>query len=279
MALVLPTLTSVLALLFSIALFDQWRERRRGYQLIWAAGMLFYGVAAGCEAIAAALGWNEALYRTWYLTGAVWTAGWLGLGTAFLLGRTRFGYAFALCLFLAGLFTFLVRNRPEYAGSGTVPLLYFLVAGVLALAVAIETYFGNERWPLLAAGAVLGATVLSAAAHGVDGPAGSRLRGRPADGHPGRIVVPRRPAPAHAVPEHHRGIRAGAGRRLLDLCLHAQAPRPAVLARCRPARRPVPVQPVHRAGRDPGEPRRLTCPAPSRPSPRGASTPVSRQRS
>ena len=162
MALVLPTLTSVLALLFSVALFDQWRERRRGYQLIWAAGMLFYGVAAGCEAIAAALGWNEALYRTWYLTGAVWTAGWLGLGTAFLLGRTRFGYAFALCLFLAGLFTFLIRNRPEYAGSGTVPLLYFLVAGVLALAVAIETYFGNERWPLLAAGAVLGATVLSA---------------------------------------------------------------------------------------------------------------------
>jgi hypothetical protein len=161
-ALVLPTLTSVLALLFSIALFDQWRERRRGYQLIWAAGMLFYGVAAGTEAIAAALGWNEALYRTWYLTGAVWTAGWLGLGTAFLLGRTRFGYAFALCLFLAGLFTFLVRNRPEYAGAGTVPLLYFLVAGVLALAVAIETYFGNERWPLLAAGAVLGATVLSA---------------------------------------------------------------------------------------------------------------------
>jgi hypothetical protein len=161
-ALALPTLTSVLALLFSIALLDQWRERRRGYQLIWAAGMLFYGVAAGCEAIAAAAGWNEALYRTWYLTGAVWTAGWLGLGTAFLLGRTRFGYAFALCLFLAGLFTFLVRNRPEYAGAGTVPLLYFLAAGILALAVAVETYFGNERWPLLAAGAVLGATVLSA---------------------------------------------------------------------------------------------------------------------
>lgn len=163
MALALPTLTSILALLFSVALLDQWRERRRGYQLIWAAGMLFYGIAAGCEAIAAATGWNEALYRSWYLTGAVWTAGWLGLGTAFLLGRTRFGYAFAVCLFLAGLFTFLVRNRPEYAGAGTVPLLYLLAAGVLALAVAIETYFGNERWPLLAAGAVVGATALSAA--------------------------------------------------------------------------------------------------------------------
>jgi len=132
MTVLLPALTSILALVFSVALFDQWRERRGGFQLIWALGMLFYGVAAGCEAIAGANGWNELLYRTWYLTGAVWTAGWLGLGTTFLLGRTRFGYSFALCLFLAGLFTFLVRNRPEYQGAGALPLLYFIVAGLLA---------------------------------------------------------------------------------------------------------------------------------------------------
>ncbi len=158
---VLPALTSILALVFAVALFDQWRERRGGFQLIWAIGMVFYGVGAGCEAIAAAGGWNETLYRTWYLTGAVWTAGWLGLGTAWLLGRTRFGYAFAACLFLAGLFTFLLRNKPEYANAGALPLFYFIVAGILALAIAIETYFANNRWPVLAAGAVVGATALS----------------------------------------------------------------------------------------------------------------------
>jgi hypothetical protein len=103
----LPAATSIMALVFSLALLDQWRERRHPFQLIWAAGMLFYGVAAGCEALGAANGWDETLYRTWYLTGAVWTAGWLGLGTAFLLGRTRFGYSFAFALLLAGLFTFL----------------------------------------------------------------------------------------------------------------------------------------------------------------------------
>ncbi len=157
----LPGLTSILALLFAVLLFDQWRVRRGGFQLIWAFGMLFYGIAAGAESLAAVGGWNEALYRTWYLTGAVWTAGWLGLGTAFLLGRTRFGYSFALCLFLAGLFTFLIRNKPEYQGAGTLPLVYFLVAGLLALAVAVETYFSNDRWPLLAATAVVGATLLS----------------------------------------------------------------------------------------------------------------------
>lgn len=157
----LPALTSLLALAFAIALFDQWRERRGGFQLIWAIGMSFFGIASGTEALSAIAGWNEALYRTWYLTGAVWTAGWLGLGTAYLLARTRFGYAFALCLFLAGLFTFLIRNRPEYADAGAVPLLYFIAAGLLALAVAVETYFQNDRWPALAAAAVVGATILS----------------------------------------------------------------------------------------------------------------------
>ena len=157
----LPGATSVLALVFAVALFDQWRERRQGFQLIWAIGMAFFGIASGCEAIAAASGWSETLYRTWYLTGAVWTAGWLGLGTAFLLGRTRFGYTFAVCLLLAGVFTLLTQRKFNYAGSGSAPVLYLIGALVLAVAVAVETYFQNERWPVLAAGAVIGATALS----------------------------------------------------------------------------------------------------------------------
>jgi hypothetical protein len=156
-----PAATSILALVFALALLDQWRARRRSFQLTWAIGMTFFGIASGCEAIAAAIGWSEPLYRTWYLAGAVWTAGWLGLGTAFLLGRTRFGYAFALSLALAGLFTFLTQRRFQYEGAGSTPVLYFIAAAILALAVAVETYFANERWPRIAALAVVGATALS----------------------------------------------------------------------------------------------------------------------
>jgi hypothetical protein len=158
---VLPAATSLIALFMALALADQWRERRRPFQLVWAIGMLFFGIASGCEAIAALAGWNELLYRTWYLTGAVWTAGWLGLGTAFLLGRTRFGYAFALGLVLAGIFTLLAQRRYQYEGAGSAPVLYLIAALILALAVGVETYFQNERWPRIAALAVGGATVLS----------------------------------------------------------------------------------------------------------------------
>lgn len=158
---ILPTLTSILALVMAIALFDQWRERRQAFQLVWAIGMAFYGVAAGCEAIAAMAGWNEPLYRTWYLTGAVLTAGWLGLGTALLLSKTRFGYAVAISIFLAGLFTLLTYAKYHYEGSGSAPIVYFIGAGLLALAIGVETYFQNERWPLFMAVGVVAATVLA----------------------------------------------------------------------------------------------------------------------
>lgn len=161
MTTLLPWLTAALALAMAAGLLDQWRRRRQPFQLIWAIGMACFGVAAGCEAVAASAGWNEALYRTWYLTGAVWTAGWLGLGTAVLLGRTRFGYAFAVSIFLAGLFTLLTQARYQYPGAGAAPVIYFIVAIALAVAIAAATYLQEARWPAIAAAGVVGASLLA----------------------------------------------------------------------------------------------------------------------
>jgi hypothetical protein len=161
MSAILPALTAILALVMAVALIDQWRERRQAFQLVWAIGMAFYGVAAGCEALAAAAGWSELLYRTWYLTGAVLTAGWLGLGTAVLLAKTRFGYAVAISIFLAGLFTVLTQAKYHYEGAGNTPILYFIGAGLLALAIGVETYFQNERWPAFMALGVIAASLLA----------------------------------------------------------------------------------------------------------------------
>jgi hypothetical protein len=161
MTALLPALTALLALVFCVMLLDQWRERRHGFQLVWALGMLWYGIGAGAEALAAANGWNEALYRTWYLTGAVWTAAWLGLGTAFLLGRTRFGYTYAALLLFSGLIALMIRTSPNYAGAGPLPVVYLIGAVILALAIGVETYFANDAWPRFAAGAIVAVTVLS----------------------------------------------------------------------------------------------------------------------
>jgi hypothetical protein len=161
MSAALPALTALLAFVMAIALLDQWRDRRQPFQLVWAIGMTFFGVASGCEALAAASGWNEALYRNWYLSGAVLTAGWLGHGTVLLLAKRRFGYALALSIFLAGIFPILTQRRFNYEGAGSTPILYFIGAGLLALAVAVETYFQNERWPAFVAVGIAGASGLA----------------------------------------------------------------------------------------------------------------------
>ena len=158
----LPFMSSTLSLIFFVFLVDQWWERRRPYQAVWAIGMLWYAVSAGTEWVGGAFGWSEPLYRTWYLVGAVWVAGWLGLGTAYLLGRTRFGYGFAGSLFLAGLFTALTEQRYNYPDSGVAPVAYFLVAAVLAVLIVVDTYRGTGRWPSMAALAIGGGTLLSA---------------------------------------------------------------------------------------------------------------------
>ena len=159
---VLPLCSSVLSLVFCGLLVDQWRARRRSYQAVWAIGMLWYGLSAGTEFLGGAFGWSEPLYRAWYLIGAIWVAGWLGLGTVLLLGKTRFGYAFAGSLFLAGLFTALTQARYNYAGSGAAPAVYFAIAAVLAAAIVVDTFRRGSVWPRLAAAAMVAGTVASA---------------------------------------------------------------------------------------------------------------------
>ena len=160
LASILSAAAAVLAVVMAIALLDQWRERRGPYQLAWAIGSLLFGVAAGAEAIGAASGWSPELFKVWYLAGAVLNAAWLGLGTAFLLGKTRFGYAYAFLAALGGVFTMLSNAKNHYPDVGTLPILYLIFALVLGLAIGVETYFQNTRWPRIAAIGVVAITIL-----------------------------------------------------------------------------------------------------------------------
>lgn len=159
MSVAIPALAAALAAVFTILLLDQWRDRRHGFQLAWAAGMLCYMVGSGAEALAAASGWSEPLYRAWYLAGGVLTAAWLGLGTGFLLGRTRFGYTYGALFLLAGLIALMGAMSPRNAGAWPLPFLYAAGALVTAVGVLGLSYFASDRWPVPVAAAVV---VLSA---------------------------------------------------------------------------------------------------------------------
>jgi hypothetical protein len=157
----LPFLSSLLSFVFALFLLDQWLERRRSYQLIWTIGMVWYGISAGTEFLGGAYGWSEPLYRVWYLIGAVYVAAWLGLGTMYLLGKTRFGYGAAFSVLLAGLFTVLAQAKAQYTDTGLLPYVAFAIATVGAILITIETYRGTGRWSLIAGALIIGGSVVA----------------------------------------------------------------------------------------------------------------------
>ncbi|MBM4416802.1 MAG: hypothetical protein FJ033_00585 [Chloroflexi bacterium] len=133
LALVLPGAAAFVCLLFAALVFEQFRLRRRAFQVLWALGLLWYGIGAGTEFVGAAFGWSEPIYRLWYLFGAILTAAYLGAGTVTLLARTGFGYIAALGLIVGGLFALLSQQRLVREGT---PADSAAVYGTLMLAVA-----------------------------------------------------------------------------------------------------------------------------------------------
>ena len=141
---VLPLLSSLLSFVFASMVADQWLRRRQPYQLVWTIGLLWYGISAGTEFVGSAWGWSEPLYRVWYLIGAFGVAAYLGLGTVYLLNRTRFGYFVAFSLFAGGLFSILAglaRAKEGVPASG---------GAVLAVVTRLD-----RRWVGHVAAAVL----------------------------------------------------------------------------------------------------------------------------
>jgi hypothetical protein len=135
----LPFASSALSFAFAALVADQWWRRRQPYQLVWTLGLLWYGIGAGTEFLGGAFGWNEALYRIWYAFGAFGVASYLGLGTIFLLNRTRFGYFVAVSFGLAALFSYLAAGR--YAREGT-PVSDVVVVAVVGLALIAAVAVG-----------------------------------------------------------------------------------------------------------------------------------------
>lgn len=161
---ILPLGSSVLSFVFFLFVVDQWRERRRPYQLVWAIGMLWYAISAGTEFLGGAFGWSEPLYRVWYLIGAIFVAGWLGLGTILLLAKTRFGLAMVPVFLLLALIS--LGGPRLYPDAASVAPIYALIALVLAVAVGWLAFRRSSRWASVVTLAVVAgsavATVLMA---------------------------------------------------------------------------------------------------------------------
>ncbi len=82
----LPYLSTLVTFAFAVTVFNRYRQRGGQHLLLWAIGLLFYGLGTLSE-ILLSLTFNPFVLKLWYLTGAMLTAAWLGQGTIHLLVR------------------------------------------------------------------------------------------------------------------------------------------------------------------------------------------------
>lgn len=95
----IPIITTVVALLFAPRVYRRWKERRSGPHLLWwAAGILIYGVGTFTEAFTTLFGWNEWVFRSWYISGALLGGAPLAQGTVYLLLKRRTANVLAVLL-------------------------------------------------------------------------------------------------------------------------------------------------------------------------------------
>jgi hypothetical protein len=86
----IPIATTLLAALFAPVVFRRWRARRPAPHLWWwAVGIAVYGLGTLTEALTTLFGWQEPVFRAWYISGAL-LGGWpLAQGTVYLMFSRR----------------------------------------------------------------------------------------------------------------------------------------------------------------------------------------------
>jgi hypothetical protein len=82
----LPYISTIVTFIFTVAVYNRYRQRGGTHVLLWALGLLLYGLGTLSEVILG-LTFNVFVLKLWYLTGAMLTAAWLGMGSVHLLVR------------------------------------------------------------------------------------------------------------------------------------------------------------------------------------------------
>jgi hypothetical protein len=82
----LPFTSTVIAVIFAIAVFLRYRHRRGLHLLLWGLGLVLFSLGTFAE-FYSTFEWSPLVFRLWYIGGALLSAAWLGQGTVYLLVR------------------------------------------------------------------------------------------------------------------------------------------------------------------------------------------------
>jgi hypothetical protein len=80
----IPIVTTVIALFLALSLARRFRARGGPHLLWWTIGALTYAAGTAVEASVTVFGWQEWLFRSWYIAGALLGGAPLAQGAAYL---------------------------------------------------------------------------------------------------------------------------------------------------------------------------------------------------
>lgn len=84
-----PIASTIVAAAFFVVLRRHWQASRSSHLLWWTIGVGLYGLGTLTEAVTTIFGWNETVFRAWYIAGALLGGAPLAQGTVYLLMPRR----------------------------------------------------------------------------------------------------------------------------------------------------------------------------------------------
>jgi hypothetical protein len=110
----LPLLSTIISAAFAWVILERYRLKPQSYHLLWwGIGIVTYGVGTLIESLVTLLGWQAALFKAWYIAGALLGGAPLAIGTIYLLFGKRAGHiAVVLLLAVVGVTSIFVVLSP-----------------------------------------------------------------------------------------------------------------------------------------------------------------------
>lgn len=117
-----PIATTVLSAGFTLTIARRWSRRGRPPHLLWwTAGVALFGLGTFMEGFTALFGWHAAVFRTWYISGALLGGAPLAQGTVYLLMDRKVADRLAIALVayvsLASIFVLLTPLNSSLANG------------------------------------------------------------------------------------------------------------------------------------------------------------------
>jgi hypothetical protein len=89
----LPIGTTVISAIFAYLILSRYRAKPQAYHLLWwGLGVVAYGFGTLVESCVTLFGWHVALFKLWYVAGALLGGEPLALGTVYLLMGRKAGH-------------------------------------------------------------------------------------------------------------------------------------------------------------------------------------------